>query len=195
MATQNKITELIASIKTIYPYYAKDTDVTALVRTWALLLKDYPDQAVEVAFYKCLQTCKHPPTPADVIEHLRAMIDSTEPTDAELWDIAAATLREMDKQKYYFRFNYVDASGMSQGERAMQTVDRLWDGLPQRVKRYFGSKNEMLRISGYTADELKFEKTRFFKVMPTIKKREEYATMTALLGGGLDNLLIEGGGK
>ena len=75
MASQNKIIEMIAAIKTIYSYYAKDTDVQMLVKTWAVLLKNYPDDAVEVAFYKCLQTCKMPPTPADVIEKLSDLID------------------------------------------------------------------------------------------------------------------------
>lgn len=42
MATKKKIIEMIASVKTIYPYYAKDTDVPTLVNTWALLLREYP---------------------------------------------------------------------------------------------------------------------------------------------------------
>ena len=70
MASKNKIIEMIASIKTIYPYYAKDTDVEMLVQTWTVLLKDYSDQEIQAAFYKALQTCKMPPTPADIIEKI-----------------------------------------------------------------------------------------------------------------------------
>ena len=46
MATEKKIAELIAAIKTIYPYYANETDVETLVNTWNLLLKDYSDNLV-----------------------------------------------------------------------------------------------------------------------------------------------------
>ena len=87
MATKNKITEMIAAVKTIYPYYAKDADVATLVKTWAVLLKDYPDDAVSVAFYKALQTCKMPPTPADVIENLDEMAKAMGQTDEELWQV------------------------------------------------------------------------------------------------------------
>ena len=84
MASQNKITEIIAAIKTIYPYYAKDADVSVLVKLWNSLLREFPDEVVEVAFYKCLQTCKMPPTPAEVLENIKAMQEATEPTDEEL---------------------------------------------------------------------------------------------------------------
>ncbi len=65
MATEKKIAELIAAIKTIYPYYANETDVETLVNTWNLLLKDYSDNLVDLALLECLKICKTPPTPAD----------------------------------------------------------------------------------------------------------------------------------
>jgi hypothetical protein len=42
VASKKKIIEMIASVKTIYPYYAKETDVPTLVNTWTLLLREYP---------------------------------------------------------------------------------------------------------------------------------------------------------
>ena len=53
MASKKKIIEMIASIKTIYPYYAKEADVQTLVNTWSILLKDYPDNVLEAAMFKC----------------------------------------------------------------------------------------------------------------------------------------------
>jgi hypothetical protein len=47
-----------------------------------------------------------------------------------------------------------------------------------------------MRIAEYTDDELKFEKNRFMKTMPTIQKRQEYAE---LITG--NNLMIEGSEK
>lgn len=42
MASQKKIVEMIMIIKTVYPYYAKDTNAEMLVNTWNLLLREYP---------------------------------------------------------------------------------------------------------------------------------------------------------
>lgn len=183
MASQNKVIEMIGAIKTIYPYYAKETDVKTLVKTWTVLLKKYPDEAVEIAFFKCLQSCKMPPTPADVIEQLNAMIELNEETDEELWSVYTKALYQTEKQIYYFQFTFVEANGKTQGENARAKVEEIWQGLPERLKQYIGSKGELMRIAQtYTDEELKFEKNRFLKTMPTIKKREEYTELKLLLG-------------
>ena len=184
MATQKKIIEMIGAVKTVYPYYAKDTDVQTLVKTWTLLLKDYPDNAVDVAFVKCLQVCKMPPTPADVIEQLHSMAEALEPTDEELWGEYIKALDKTEREIYYFPFTAVEENGRTQGDNAKMRVQALWDGLPERLKQYIGSKGELMRIArDSTADDMKFEKNRFFKMMPTIKKKAEYSQIATLIGG------------
>lgn len=191
MANINTITEIIASIKTIYSYYAKDTDVEALVKTWNVLLKNYPDNAVEVAFYKCLQTCKTPPTPADVIEQLNAMIATNEQTDEELWSLFTKAVRQTENQMYYFPFTFVEENGKTQGENAKIKVQEIWDNLPEKLKTYLGGKSELLRIAKtYTDEELKYERNRFFKTMPTIAKRQEYTELKLSLENK-NSLMIE----
>ncbi len=182
MATQNKITEIIAAIKTIYPYYAKDTDVSILVQLWNRLLKEYPDELIDACFIKCLQTCKVPPTPADVIEQIKALVQSTEPSDEELWTVFTKALREADRQIYYFQFNYVMGNGKSQGDIAREKVQELWDSLPEKVRQYIGGKSEFIRMAReYDDDDLKFEKNRFLKNMPIIQARQEDRKAFALL--------------
>ena len=188
MATVNKITEIIAGIKTIYPYYSKETNVEMLVKTWTVLLKNYPDEAVDVAFFKCLQTCKMPPTPADVIEQLNAMIELNEETDEELWSVYTKAIRKVENELYYIQYPYYGETP----DNARDRITKVWDNLPERLRQYIGSKGELMRIArSYTDDELKFEKTRFLKTLPTIKKREEYNELKLLLGD--NKLLIEQG--
>lgn len=196
MASQNKITEIIAAIKTIYPYYAKEADVSVLVKLWISLLRDFPDEVVEVAFYKCLQTCKMPPTPADVLENIKALQEATEPTDEELWNVFTKALKETERQIYYFRFNAIMPNGKTQGDNARERVGELWEGLPEKVKQYIGGMGEFIRMAQtYDSDELKFEKTRFLKTMPIIKNRNEYNELHLLLqgGGGVVFGRLEGG--
>lgn len=187
MASQKKIVEMIGSVKTIYPYYAKDTDVEMLVRTWMLLLKDYPDKAVDVAFFKCLQTCKQPPTPADVIEQLDAMIEALEPTNEELWNEYTRALHKVYREMGYLQYPRIDETPA----HAHARIEVVWDKLPDRIRQYIGSKGELMRMArDYTDNDLKFEKQRFLKMMPTMKKRAEAAKIVLLLGD--EKLLIEG---
>lgn len=174
MASQNKVIEIIAGIKTLYPYYAKDTNKQVLVKMWNALLQEYTDEMVEKAFYKCLQVCKMPPTPADVIEQIERINKAGQRSEYELWDIYRKALKETERQMYYFQFTYVDTSGVSQGDQARQKVSDIWEGLPEELKMYISSKGELMRLARNSGDEdLKFEKQRFMKTYPTLTQRVE----------------------
>jgi hypothetical protein len=179
MATQKKIVEMLGSVKTIYPYYAKESDVETLVRTWTLLLKDYPDKAVDVAFVKCLQTCKMPPTPADVIEQLNSMVDAMEASDEELWSGYTIALRKVYRQLGYIQYPLFGETSADAHAR----IEKIYNELPERLRLYIGSKGELMRMArDYSDDDLKFERNRFFKMMPTMKKRAEAVQILQLLG-------------
>lgn len=188
MATQKKIIEMIMCIKNTYAQYTKDINVEALVKTWALLLQDYPDKAVEVAFYKCLQTCEKPFPPATIIKELQAMLEATETTDEELWSEYTVALRKVEKQLGYLQYPLFGETKADTHKR----IDAVWEGLPERLRYYIGSKGELMRMArDYTSEDLKFEKNKFFKAMPAIKKRAEAAKIVALLGD--EKLLLEEG--
>lgn len=173
MASQKKIVEMITAIKTIYSYYAKDCDIELLVQTWGVLLRDYKDDIVDIAFYKAMQSCKVPPTPANIIERVKEMQKASEPTPESLWNELRAAIKETQKQMYYFRFNYIDNSGISQGDRARKKVDDVWNALNEKLKSYLSSKEEMIAIARNDEDDLKYEKSRFLKTLPIIEKRIE----------------------
>lgn len=191
MASKNKIIQLIGSIKTVYPYYAKETDLELLVKTWCIVLNDYEDKAVDVALLKCLQTCKMPPTPADIIEQLNAMQEANKATDEELWDCFVKALWQVERQMHRFGYTFIEECGLSQGDIAKRKVQEIWDNLPEEIKSYVGSKGELMRVArDYTDEDLKFERNRFFKTMPTVKKRQEYSQLNLLLGDS-EKLMLE----
>lgn len=181
MASQEKIIEMIYSVRAVYPYYAKNTnemETQALVKTWTMLLKDYPDKAVESAFYKCLQTCKMPPTPADVIEVIKSLVRSQEPTGEELWSICCEGMRKANYYTHQFHYTYVDGmdGNLSQGEQARKKVTEVWNSLPEKIRMYFATENEFIRRSR----ELEFsdyERDRFLRAMPIMEKRQEFKGM------------------
>lgn len=182
MATKNKIIEMIAAIKTIYSYYAKETEVELLVNTWAVVLKDYPDNVVETAFLKCLQTCKMPPTPADVIEKINGLQAVGEASDEELWTLLVDSLRRTGAECYYLQYPKM-------GVDHRKNIEDIWNKLPIKIREYLGSKGELMRMAmNYTDDELKFEKNRFLKTLPTIQTKTEYIALATK-----NNLMIEKG--
>lgn len=171
MASNKKIGEVIMAIKTVYPYYTRnntDKENATLLNTWRLLLNDYPDEAVDKAIIQCLKTCKMPPTPADVIEQLNGMFETS---DEQLWNEYIQALNSVENQTYYFQFTGIEENGKSQGENAREKVNQIWQSLPEKIKDYIGGKSELIRMANaYNEEELKFEKTRFLKSMPKIKK-------------------------
>lgn len=181
---------MIGAVKTIYPYYAKETDVQLLVKTWTLLLKDYPDKAVDVAFLKCLQTCKMPPTPADVVEQLNSMLEATEESTEELWSVYTKALDKVRPEVSENGYIKCPLFGQTSAD-AHKRIEAVYEGLPEALKSYIGSKGELMRMArDYTDNDLKFEKQRFLKTIPTMKKRAEYNKIAALIESDLK--MIEG---
>lgn len=194
MASAKKIGEIIASIKAIYPYYAKETDVDVLAKTWMLLLKDIPDDVVRVAIIKCLQICKTPPTPADVLEQVREISTANAPTDEEMWVALTKAVRKSQEHIYNFGHTLIEDNGKTQGENARDKFQRLWDELPKELKDYLGGKGELMRLAKYNDEEMMFEKKNFLKMMPTINKRQEYSELSLLVSGVNNNLLEQKNG-
>lgn len=195
MATQKKIIEVITLIKNLFPFYAKDSDAKMLVKTWDVLLKEYPDNLVEIAFLNCLKSAKMPPAPADVIEHIKAIQETKEETNEELWAVYIKALDDTERYIYYFDFNYIpdypEGNTKTQGQLARENVEKLWINLPDRLKQYLGSKSVLLQnAKNFTPKDLIFEKNRFDKEMPNIKKREDFSKVAVMLE--CDNSLLIG---
>lgn len=175
MASLDKIVEIIGGIKIIYPYYAKETDVEALAKTWMMLLNDVPDEIAEAAFYKALRVCKVPPTPADILEQVNAMVAATLPSPEELWTVYHKAVRDTMRWIPQFNYTYVDESGLSQGQQARRKVEQIWEGLPDTIKGYLVSKGELIRVAGQFMSapegDMAWEKQRFLKQVPILEKR------------------------
>lgn len=191
MVSKEKIVEIIASIKTIYPYYAKDGNMKLTASVWERVLQNYNDEEVSAAFYSCLQSCKVPPTPADIIERINGVRKALEPSNEQLWSVYYdALVRTLDLMAQ-FSYTFVESDGISQGQKARNKVDKLYEGLPEKIKDYLGSKGELMRIArSINTQDASFEKARFLKTMPSVEKSQEARN---LLGGASASALLERG--
>lgn len=187
MASKKVIVEVLGSIKTIYSYYGKDADLELLVNTWYSLLQNYTDEEVRQGIFLSLRVCKYAPTPADVIEQIENFKQIEKPSEQELWGLYRQALKETNYYSYRLNYNYIDSSGLSQGEQARIAVDAIWEGLPQELKIYLGDKSELMRNARELNEaDITFEKNRFSKTFPILQKRIEDKKLLMALG---DNLL------
>lgn len=164
---------MLAVMKANYSYAYKDlteAGATTLANTWFLLLKKYPKEMVQASFYKALETCKMPPTIADIIEKANEMIDATQKSDLELWDIFEKSLRQANIFASKFNYTMVGASGLTQGEQARIDAKDLYSKLPVELKEYSPSFENFIRIA-INQQSWEFEKPRFLKSITDIKKR------------------------
>ena len=176
MATMNKITEVLAAIKTLYPYYGRETGVEQTVRLWHTVLFPYDDEEVEKALYLCLQSCKYPPSPADISEAVRSFRESSEPTPEELWSEYSEALLKAARLVSCFNYTAVDENGLTQGQNARNKCNEIFESLSPDVKRYIGSYGEFVRrgLENFYGESSKHERERFVRRMSQLKESALY---------------------
>ena len=190
MASKNTIIKAIAAIKTVYNYFGKDVELSLLVDTWTALLAEYSDEEVDKGVYKALKVCKYAPVPADVIEQIETLRDIERPSEFELWARYQKALREVLRLSHRLHYNYIDDSGISQGEQARARIEEIWSGLPHELKIYLGDSSELVQTAQVLnySEAFTFERNRFNKTLPVLQKRarvqkEIEATKKYLLEG------------
>lgn len=190
MASKKTIIKTIAAIKTIYNYFGKDADIDLLVDTWAALLSNYTDEEVDRGLFLALRVCKYAPVPADIIEQIENGRQIEKPSEQELWATYRKALQETNYYSYRLNYNYIDSSGISQGEQARNAIENIWQGLPQELQIYLGDKAEMIRNAReLNNSDFSYEKNRFTKTYPVLVKRIEDKRLLLAMG---DNLRIGG---
>lgn len=175
MANKKTIIKAIAAIKTVYSYFGKEVDLEMLVDTWHSLLLEYTDEEVDRGLYKALKVCKYAPVPADIIEQIEGLRELKKPSEVELWVQLQKALKEVLYLSYRLNYNYIDSSGISQGEQARRRIKEIWQSLPQELQIYLGDSSELLtaaRALNYS-EGLSYERNRFSKTYPVLVKRVE----------------------
>ena len=169
MATKKNMAIMIATIKSIYPYYAKDTNIEVLAKTWLLLLQEYDDKIINTALILCMKECEAPPTPAHIIKKIEQM--KPQKNKYELWGDFVKILKIVGKLQERFNYTFKLDNGLTQGEMAIQETKQIYADMPEEFKSFVGSYGELLRISRtYNDDNLNFIKNNFLKSISEIKK-------------------------
>ena len=174
MASKQTIIKAIAAIKTVDNYFGKDADIELLVNTWHSLLLEYTDEEVDRGLYKALKVCKYAPVPADIIEQIEEFRTLKRPSETQLWVEYQKALKEVLYLSHRLNYNYIDSTGLSQGEQAKRRIKEIWDSLRPELQIYLGDITEMLEMArGLNYSEGSYERNRFSKTYPVLIKRVE----------------------
>lgn len=175
MASKKTIIKAIAAIKTVYNYFGKDADLDLLVDTWTAILEEYTDDEVDKGLFMALKRCKYAPVPADIIEQIETLRNKNKPSEIELWVQLQKALRKVLYYSYRLHYNYIDDSGVSQGEQARLAIADVWHNLPDELKIYIGDETELVAAAKALnySEGLSYERNRFSKTYPILVKRAE----------------------
>lgn len=196
MANRKTIIKSIAAIKTIYNYFGKDTDLELLVDTWTALLENYTDEDVSKGIFLAMRVCKFAPTPADVIEQIENFRQIEKPCEAELWAAYRKALTEVGYNLNRINYNYIDSTGVSQGEQARRAIEKIWNELPQELQIYLANKDELIRMAReYNLSDFSFERNRFSKTLPVLQKRVEDKKLLLAIGNKASGFHLTNAGR
>lgn len=169
-----------------------------LLASWYAILKDYPKEVCDAAVLNAIKNAEYAPRIGSIVKEIEKMQVAYEKTDAELWAELKGCMREVAECAYRFRFTYIEANGLSQGDNARVRVKEIFNGLSPELKEYCRNPSGLIELSQLTDEQISFEKGRFNKAMPVLKDR---AKTRAQIGGGSlqgiihslsNNYLLEG---
>ncbi len=134
-----------------------------LVESWYEALCEYPKEICDKAVNEALKRAKYPPRLGDVTEKIEILLNSHAKTDEELWAELNGVLGKVYEVSRYLAYpQYVNW--------AQEKLKVIYDNLDDGLKVYVVNTSTLVELSELTPDALQFEKARFFKQMPVLRK-------------------------
>lgn len=135
-----------------------------LVESWYDALKEYPKDVCDNAVNEALKKAKFAPRLGNITEEIEKILSSNDKTDEELWVELTSVLGRVYEISRYLKYpQYV--------VWAKQKIKEIYDKLDKRLQLYLVNHNALIELSELSAENMPFEKTRFFKQIPTVRKK------------------------
>lgn len=195
------LAKVFSMIRVIYPNAMKtesDEEEQMLTETWFDIFSKYPQEVFDKALHKAMETSEFAPKPATVMKAINEMQSAYEKDDAELWSELQGVLHEVIKCAYRFGHTYVEADGVSQGDKARQRVAEIFDSLDPALKDYCRDQRGLVELAKYTDDQMTYERGRFMRLMPTVRERiktrqETPENIRVMLQGITEKMTLQSG--
>lgn len=163
---RNDIVKIITLIKVNYDNAYPDGNgesTKSLVEFWFKCLSKYPREIVFEATENTIKHCQYTPKLANIIEEIDKILISRAPSIDMLWDELNAILAKVfDVSRYR---SYEQYSQWTESE-----LNKLYEGLNPELKLFVPTRSSLIQLSEVSGDSLQYERARFFKNMPELRK-------------------------
>lgn len=179
MIDKSDIMKILALIRVNYDNKAynfqSSEDISMIVDFWYDSLKEYPKEIVLEATKRAIQSSEFAPKLATILSEIDKLLCANEPSDTELWDKIIKTLPIVidwrKKPEYYGTEYYGDYA------RVDKEIEAIFNELPDECKSYLVDKVNLIALAYHWDNEedeiLSIEKSRFFKMLPSLRQRKK----------------------
>ena len=156
-------------------YNFGDDEQSLLVESWYEALSEYPKEICDRAVNNALKHARFAPKLGDIVEEIQKLMNADSKSDEELWaELMNVTTKVYDISRYLKYEQYF--------KNATAKLRDIYDGLSGELKLYVVNISTLIEISELPKESLPYEKARFFKQMPVLRRHaEEKQTAKKLL--------------
>lgn len=134
-----------------------------LVESWYEALCEYPKEICVQAVNNVLKRAKFAPRLGDITEEILKLCYPDTKSDDELWaELSSVLPRVYDVSRY---LAYPQYTKWANGK-----LEEIYAGLSDELKLFIVNRSTLVDIAEMPPDSLQFERARFFKQMPVLKK-------------------------
>lgn len=147
-------------------YNFGDDEQSLLIESWYEALSEYPKEICDRAVNNALKQAKFAPKLGDIVEQVQKLLNADSKSDEELWaELMGVTAKVYDISRYLKYEQYF--------KNASAKLRKIYDSLSEALKLYVVNISTLIEISELPQESLPFEKARFFKQMPILRKHAE----------------------
>lgn len=169
--TQNDIFTYIYKIQLNFDNSYQTSSVnerTLLIASWYEILCDYPKEICDKAVTNALRKAKFAPRIGDIVEEIEKLLNADKKSDEQLWaELMDVCPKVYDISRYLPYEQYFN--------NATKKLNEIYDGLSDDLKLFVVNLSTLIEISELTPDNLIYERARFFRQMPLLRKHDSDA--------------------
>ena len=147
-------------------YNFGDDEQSLLVESWYEALSEYPKEICDRAVNNALKYARFAPKLGDIVEEIQKLMNADSKSDEELWaELMNVTTKVYDISRYLKYEQYF--------KNATAKLRDIYEGLSGELKLYVVNISTLIEISELPRESLPYEKARFFKQMPVLRRHAE----------------------
>ncbi len=157
------LTKIRLNFENAYPTRS-DAEFDLLVESWFDALKQYTKEVCDLAVNNALKKAKFAPRLGDITEEAENILNADLKTDEELWaELTSVLHRVYEISRYSIYPQYVNWT--------QAKLNEIYNSLDKIIRAYVVNTSALVEVSELTDEALRFEKTRFFKQIPLLRKK------------------------